>query len=112
MNVGFFYISNHGIPQEIIDEVLSAVKVYFSLPLETKMKLYHKAVGNFKGYEPLLGSNADPANRGDLHEGFAIGWEELMLKENDEKRVNDGAMAGANVWPLEPAGFREACLNY
>ncbi|KIO10380.1 hypothetical protein M404DRAFT_995565 [Pisolithus tinctorius Marx 270] len=102
MNVGFFYISNHGIPQEIIDKVLSAMKVYFSLPLETKMKLYHKAVGNFKGYEPL----------GDLHEGFTIGWEELMPKENNEKRVNDGAMAGANVWPLEPAGFREACLNY
>ncbi|KIO06115.1 hypothetical protein M404DRAFT_999335 [Pisolithus tinctorius Marx 270] len=112
MNVGFFYISNHGIPQEIIDKVLSAVKVYFSLPLETKMKLYHKAVGNFKGYEPLLGSNTDPANRGNLHEGFAIGWEELMPKENDEKQVNDGAMAGANVWPLEPAGFREACHNY
>ncbi|KIO02516.1 hypothetical protein M404DRAFT_956974 [Pisolithus tinctorius Marx 270] len=113
MNVGFFYISNHGIPQEIIDEVLLAVKVYFSLPLETKMKkLYHKAVGNFKGYEPLLGSNANPANRGNLHEGFTIGWEELMPKENDEKQVNDGAMAGANVWPLEPAGFREACLNY
>ncbi|KIO03098.1 hypothetical protein M404DRAFT_1001714 [Pisolithus tinctorius Marx 270] len=112
MNVGFFYISNHGIPQEIIDKVLSAVKVYFSLPLETKMKLYHKAVGNFKGYEFLLGSNTNPANRGDLHEGFTIGWEELMLKENNEKQVNDGAMAGANVWPLEPAGFREACLNY
>ncbi|KAI6140639.1 hypothetical protein BKA82DRAFT_4172544 [Pisolithus tinctorius] len=112
MNVGFFYISNHGIPQETIDNVFSAVKAYFSLPLETKMKLHHKEVGNFKGYEPLLDSNADPANRGDLHEGFEMGWEELVPKENDKKRANDGAMAGANVWPSEPAGFREACLNY
>ncbi|KIN94853.1 hypothetical protein M404DRAFT_1007981 [Pisolithus tinctorius Marx 270] len=112
MNVGFFYISNHGIPQETIDEVFSAMKAYFSLPLETKMKLYHKEVANFKGYAPVLDSNIDPANRGDLHESFEIGWEELLAKENDEKRVNDGAMSGANIWPLEPAGFREACLGY
>ncbi|KAI6149146.1 hypothetical protein BKA82DRAFT_4329117 [Pisolithus tinctorius] len=99
MNVGFFYSRPLVLTSMIFQRAICK-------------KLYHKAVGNFKGYEPLLGSNANPANRGDLHEGFAIGWEELMPKENDEKRVNDGAMAGANVWPLEPAGFREACLNY
>ncbi|KAI5988350.1 hypothetical protein EDD15DRAFT_2463559 [Pisolithus albus] len=112
MNVGFFYIRNHGIPQETIDKAVSAMKGFFSLPLETKMKLYHREVGNFRGYEPVLDSNADPANRGDLHEGFEIGWEELVLKENDEKRANAGAMAGTNVWPSEPAEFRETCLNY
>ncbi|KAI6140637.1 hypothetical protein BKA82DRAFT_4210903 [Pisolithus tinctorius] len=111
MNVGFFYISNHGIPQETIGKVFSAVEAYFSLPVETKMKLYH-GDGNFMGYEPVLGSNVDPVNRGDLHEGFLFGWEELVPAENDDKRANDGAMAGANVWPSEPAGFREACLNY
>ncbi|KIN99741.1 hypothetical protein M404DRAFT_782075 [Pisolithus tinctorius Marx 270] len=112
MNVGFFYVSNHGIPQETIDEVFSVMKAYFSLPLETKMKLYHKEIANFKGYAPVLDSNIDPANRGDLHEGFEIGWEEILPKENDEKRANDGAMSGANVWPLEPTRFREACLTY
>ncbi|KAI5988244.1 hypothetical protein F5J12DRAFT_530309 [Pisolithus orientalis] len=111
MNVGFFYISNHGIPQETIGKVCSAMEAYFSLPLETKMKLYHRDK-NFRGYEPVFSSNADPANRADLHEGFIFGWEELVPKENDEKRTNDGAMAGANVWPSEPSGFREACLNY
>ena len=59
-----------------------------------------------------MDSNLDPMNRGDLHEGFEIGWEELIPKERDEKRANDGAMAGANVWPSEPAGFREVYLNY
>ena len=76
-------------------------------------QLYHKAVGSkFKGYAPPLDSNVDPANRGDLHEGFETVWEKLIPKENDEKRANDGAMAGANVWPTEPAGFRETCLQY
>ncbi|KAI6120043.1 hypothetical protein EV401DRAFT_2070900 [Pisolithus croceorrhizus] len=99
VNVGFFYIRNHSIPQETIDKVFSAMKAYFSLPLETKMK-------------PMLGSNADPANKGDLHEGFRIDSADLVPKENDEKRANDGTMDGEDVWPSEPAEFREACLNY
>ncbi|KIM69941.1 hypothetical protein SCLCIDRAFT_101558 [Scleroderma citrinum Foug A] len=113
INVGFFYITGHGIPQGTINSLFSVMEAYFSLPLETKMKLYHKEVGSsFKGYAPALDSNIDPANSGDCHEGFEAGWEELIPKENDKKRANDGAMAGANVWPSEPAGFREAYLNY
>ncbi|KIM69940.1 hypothetical protein SCLCIDRAFT_1207190 [Scleroderma citrinum Foug A] len=113
MNVGFFYVTGHGIPQETIDNLLAVMEVYFSLPLETKMKLFHREFGSScRGYAPLLDSNVDPANRGDLHEAFAAGLEELLPKENDEKGANDSGMAGANVWPSEPAGFREACLNY
>lgn len=67
---------------------------------------------NFKGYSSLLSSNNNPDNAGDMHEGFEFGWEELAPKENDEKRVNDGAMAGANVWPAEVPKFREDVLTY
>lgn len=73
MNVRFFYISDLGILQETIDEVFSTMEAYFSLPLETKTKLYHEEAVNCKGYAPALDSNIDPVNRGDLHEGFKIG---------------------------------------
>lgn len=56
---------------------------------------------NFKGYTALLSENADPENRGDLHEGFDMG------PESDENI----AMSGSNVWPEDP-GFREAVLPY
>jgi hypothetical protein len=46
-----------------------------------------------------------------MHEAFALGWEELEPNANAEKR-NDGAMAGTNVWPERPEGFREAMLQY
>lgn len=49
---------------------------------------------------------------GDMHEGFEVGWEELNPKSKDPKRSNDGAMAGANVWPNELPEFREAILKY
>jgi len=115
MRVGFFYIQNHGIPQPYLDKVFAAAQTYFSLPMATKMKLYHKTVANFKGYNPPLDSNIDPSNnsKGDFHEGFEIGWEEVEVKVYDEKRKNDGAMAGANVWPSDDyPEFREACLQY
>ena len=67
---------------------------------------------NFKGYNPILSSNNDPGNGGDLHEGFEFGWEELNARADDEKRTNDGAMAGANVWPSDVPGFRESVLAY
>ncbi|KAJ3011863.1 hypothetical protein NUW54_g2042 [Trametes sanguinea] len=113
INVGFLYVKNHGIPEGTIENALSASKEFFSLPLEKKMELDIRKTANFKGYNPVLSSNNDPLNRGDLHEGFEFGWEELHAREYDEKRAHDdGVMAGANVWPSEPAGFREATLGY
>ncbi len=68
---------------------------------------------NFKGYNAVLSSNNDPDGAGDMHEGFEFGWEVSddapgSLASN---HLNDGAMAGANVWPDVP-GFREALLRY
>lgn len=73
---------------------------------------------NFKGYTALLGENTDPANRGDLHEGFDLGWETLTNFETISRDTTDsqseGAMKGGNVWPDEDEvpGFRKAALEY
>ena len=66
----------------------------------------------FKGYQPLLSSNNNPENMGDMHEGFEVGWEELNPKSEDHSRASDGAMGGSNVWPDELPNFREAVLQY
>ncbi|KAH9891881.1 Clavaminate synthase-like protein [Cubamyces lactineus] len=112
MNVGFLYVKNHGIPEETIQKAYSASKEFFSLPLDKKMELDMRKSSAFKGYNALLTSNLDPINRGDLHEGFEFGWEEIQARDNDEKRANDGVMAGANVWPSDIPDFREALLSY
>ncbi|KAI0754477.1 Clavaminate synthase-like protein [Daedaleopsis nitida] len=112
MNVGFLYVKDHGIPEETTEKALEFSKAFFSLSDEKKMELDIRKTTNFKGYNAIMTSNNDPANDGDLHEGFEFGWEELDAKVNDDKRANDGAMAGANVWPTELPGFREAVLNY
>jgi hypothetical protein len=46
-------------------------------------------------------------NMGDMHEGYEVGWEALDPKSNDSERSNDGAMAGANVWPMSSLSFEK-----
>lgn len=111
INVGFVYVKNHGIPEVVIDNAVNAARTFFKLPLETKMSLDIHKSPNFKGYTGLLGENTNSENRGDMHEGFDIGWEELEEAGN-ALREGDGAMAGGNVWPSDLPGFREAVLSY
>ncbi|KAL7645595.1 UNVERIFIED_CONTAM: hypothetical protein RMT77_003981 [Armadillidium vulgare] len=35
-NIGFVYIKNHGIPQEITDNLFEIISAFFNLPIETK----------------------------------------------------------------------------
>ncbi|KAH9925071.1 hypothetical protein B0H21DRAFT_826664 [Amylocystis lapponica] len=108
----FLPVRNHGIPDQTIQRALSASKAFFSLPLEHKMQLDIRKSANFKGYNPVLSSNNDPASAGDLHEGFEFGWEQLLPTPHDDKHAHDGPMAGANVWPSDVPGFRDAVLAY
>ncbi|KAH8082436.1 hypothetical protein BXZ70DRAFT_1012288 [Cristinia sonorae] len=112
INVGFLYVKNHGIPDTVINDALSASKRLFSLSEAQKLEIDIRKSVNYKGYTPLLSSNNDPENAGDMHEGFEFGWEEMQAKAFDEKRANDGAMAGANIWPNDLPGFREEVLTY
>ncbi|KAF9453148.1 Clavaminate synthase-like protein [Macrolepiota fuliginosa MF-IS2] len=116
INVGFFYLKNHGIPQELIDKTVEAGKRFFTLPDEEKMKLDIHKSSNYKGYTALLGENTNAEGLGDLHEGFDIGWEPESEPNQDTQSMvrEDGAMTGGNVWPnpKDLPGFRKAFLAY
>ncbi|KAH0586038.1 putative iron/ascorbate oxidoreductase [Termitomyces sp. J132] len=111
VNVGFFYVRNHGISEGTISATLEVAKEFFALPLETKMKLENHKTPNFKGYSPLLSGNNNPDNAGDLQEGFEFGWEPIdpLTARDDE---DSETMSGANVWPLELPELRRKALKY
>ena len=44
---GLFYISGHGVPQTVTDDLMEAENRFFEMPLEKKMAL---SVRNSKGY--------------------------------------------------------------
>ncbi|GJE92600.1 Clavaminate synthase-like protein [Phanerochaete sordida] len=112
MNVGFFYIKNHGIPEHVLYTAYAASQEFFALPDTAKAALDITSNPGFKGYNGVRASNNDPSGAGDMHEGFEFGWEELVPRARDEKRAHDGPMAGANVWPQELPTFRTDVLTY
>ncbi|KAF8158476.1 hypothetical protein B0H34DRAFT_709043 [Crassisporium funariophilum] len=114
INVGFFYIQSHGIPEEVIERTVDAAKDFFMLPEKTKMEMDIHTSSNFKGYTGLLGENTDSKGLGDLHEGFDLGWEPRFSTTADTAPPmrDDGAMAGANLWPHGMPGFKESVLDY
>ncbi|GAA5909743.1 hypothetical protein JCM5296_005779 [Sporobolomyces johnsonii] len=90
ISTGFFYISNHGVPQQVIDEAFSQAKLFFDQSMDKKMLVDLHKGNSFKGYAPLKGENVDPASRGDVHEAFDIGDDSQLMKEGQ---------AGGNLWP-------------
>ncbi|KAA6414698.1 MAG: hypothetical protein FRX48_01448 [Lasallia pustulata] len=47
LEVGFFYISNTGIDESLIDAVITQAKAFFALPLEKKLEIEMKNVPSF-----------------------------------------------------------------
>ena len=63
LNMGFFYVKNHGISQVIIDDAFEASKKFFSEPIERKMLVLKDQF--HRGYLPL-GTTRYPGKAADL----------------------------------------------
>ncbi len=49
--VGFMYIKNHGVPQQLIDDVFDLSRQYHARPFESKMKQYIYHNPQLRGYD-------------------------------------------------------------
>jgi len=106
---GFFYITNHGIPQSEIDAIFSACENFFALPQAERDALYLVKSPNYRGYLPIgvLGANTERPR--DLLESFQIGAEPGLA----DAQVQAGTpLHGANLWPANLPGFRDDLLRY
>ncbi|XP_015571818.1 2-oxoglutarate-Fe(II) type oxidoreductase hxnY isoform X1 [Ricinus communis] len=95
LDCGFFYVINHGISEEFMEEVFKESKKFFELPESEKMKVLRNE--KHRGYTPVLDELLDPDNQvhvGDYKEGYYIGVE---VPEDDPEA--DKPFYGPNVWP-------------
>ncbi|KAJ4895064.1 2-oxoglutarate (2OG) and Fe(II)-dependent oxygenase superfamily protein [Raphanus sativus] len=94
LDSGFFYVINHGINEEFMEDVFEQSKKFFALPLEEKMKVLRNE--KHRGYTPVLDEILDPENQvnGDHKEGYYIGIE--VPKDDPDY---DKPFYGPNPWP-------------
>ncbi|KAG6740721.1 hypothetical protein POTOM_056189 [Populus tomentosa] len=109
LDCGFFYVINHGISEELMEEVFEQNKKFFELPLSEKMKVLRNE--KHRGYTPLFDELLDPDNQvhGDYKEGYYIGVE---VPEDDPKA--EKPFYGPNVWPSDDIlpGWRHTMEKY
>lgn len=104
---GFFYVVNHGIPEQLIARTLAESRKLFALPQAAKDAVHKSRSAANRGYESLGGQTLKPGGEPDLKEGFYIG-PELAAGDPRIGRFNQGQ----NQWPDELPNFRTAMLEY
>ncbi len=72
---GFVTITNHGVSQELIDQLYENIKAVFSLPKEVKLKYEKPELAGQRGYTSPGKETAKGAKTADLKEFWQIGQE-------------------------------------
>ncbi len=102
-NAGFFYVSNHGVPESSIQSLRCAAKEFFDLPLEEKERVSLAKSDFFRGYLTIGSVGYDTKRwQGNKNESFAVQLE-------DAESLNP--LSGPNQWPENPPGFRSVVMK-
>jgi len=104
---GFFYISGHGVPDQVIARTLQEARDFFHLPLEAKRRVAINA--RHRGWNALGDALMYEAKRPDYKEFYSIG---LELPEDDPDVLAGEKLRGPNNWPEDRPGFRAALSAY
>jgi len=110
--VGFFYIANHGVPQELIDRAFAESRRFHALPLDEKNRLPINE--NNIGYLPM---NASIQKASDVHTNTKPNRNESFFVSHDRGADHPDVLAGIplrgrNQWPDGLPGFRETVMEY
>ncbi|WP_165067323.1 isopenicillin N synthase family dioxygenase [Marisediminicola senii] len=93
---GFFYLTGHGVPQELVDRVIRTARQFFDLPEADKMAIESLQSPHFRGYTRVGGELTMGAV--DWREQIDIGPERPAVPKGDG--VPDYfALQGPNQWP-------------
>lgn len=92
--VGFFYLTGHGVPDELVARVLEAARRLFALPQAAKDAVAMVNSPHFRGYTRLGGELTSGAV--DWREQIDIGPERTPLVDPAEPYLR---LQGPNQWP-------------
>ncbi|MGF1631395.1 MAG: isopenicillin N synthase family dioxygenase [Kiloniellaceae bacterium] len=105
--IGFFYISGHGVPQAAIDRAVAAARAFFARPLEEKQRV---AVNErHRGFLRQGGAVMRDDVKPDLKESFNWAFE---VPEGSPLMRPDRPLIGPNNWPDDMPELRRALYGY
>lgn len=113
-SLGFFYVSHHGVSEDLIARMFEQTERFHSLPLEQKMqvKVLEHNIGYLplggqtqRSYQSLYGESRHPDRSASF---FARA--EYPAEHPD--RLARRPWVFYNRWPRDLPGFRETCLEY
>ena len=103
--VGFIYISNHGIPEALIEETRGAALDFFRLPEARKLQV--EVTSKHRGFLKVGGAMMQDDAMPDLKESFIWGYE-----GPEGQALDDHPLRGPNRWPASQPGLRAAARSY
>ncbi|MFC4113003.1 isopenicillin N synthase family dioxygenase [Nonomuraea zeae] len=99
---GFFYVSGHGVPPDLLARLDRASRAFFALPEEVKAEISMDRGGRaWRGFFPVGGELT--SGRPDLKEGVYFGA---------EKPPGPLPLHGPNLFPAQVPELRDAVLEY
>jgi isopenicillin N synthase-like dioxygenase len=105
---GFFYITGHGVPQDLIDDLFAASRTFHEKPRSYKMRYWCGFTTNHRGYVPFEENGTNFPRRINFNEAFDLSFE--APADHPDCRAQ-WRMTGPNVWPDLP-GWRETVSTY
>ena len=105
---GFFYISGHGVSEELKKKLETLSHEFFKLPEEEKLKISMQLGGKaWRGFFPV--GDELTSGKPDIKEGIYFGTE---LDKNNPQVLAGTPMHGQNLFPENPEELRESVLKY
>jgi isopenicillin N synthase-like dioxygenase len=105
---GFFYVTGHGVPAGLLDELAEASAEFFALPAAGKLEIAMARGGRaWRGFFPV-GAELT-SGRPDLKEGLYFGTE---LPADDPRVLAGLPLHGANLFPRQVPRLRPLVLAY
>ena len=105
---GFFYISGHGISEDLQERLESESQWFFAQDIATKMRIRMALGGKaWRGYFPV--GDELTSGKPDLKEGLYFGTE---LPADDPKVQAGTPLHGPNLFPADRPRFRQTVLDY
>ena len=113
-DTGFFMVTGHGVPADLITTARQRAIDFFALPDEDKMKVQRPPAKISRGYnwvgDRAIAYSMGQATPPDIQEAFGFGQDRPDLASKVDK--TSAQMYAPNIWPERPHDFKQVMVTY